>query len=115
MKIESSFQGVNNSDKAAGKKKSKTKRIVKAAVVAGVAVGAVALYKNRKAPFVQNFVNTINNDILAPLKQKGVPFKDKISNIGENLRNTIGSFTSKRNGYDDVIVITCTENSFGSA
>ena len=106
MKIESSFQGVNNSDKAAGKKKSKTKRIVKAAVVAGVAVGAVALYKNRKAPFVQNFVNTINNDILAPLKQKGVPFKDKISNIGENLRNTIGSFTSKRNGYDDVIVIT---------
>ena len=74
MKVDGSFQGINPSDKSSVKRKSTAKRIVKAAVVAGVVVGGVALYKNRKTPAVQKIADILNNDILAPLKQKGINF-----------------------------------------
>lgn len=105
MKVDASIQNVNNSDKLTNRKKSKAKRIVKAAVIVGAAVGAAALYKNRKTPAVQRFADILNNDILAPLKQKGVPFKDKVLNVGENLHNVVKSFTSKKNSYTDIIEI----------
>lgn len=105
MKVNGSFQSINHSDKPEVKKKSTVKRFAKAAAVAGVAVGAAALYANRKTPVVQKFVNILNNDILAPLKEKDVPVKDKIANIGEKLRNTVNSFMSKRNSYDDIVII----------
>ena len=101
MKVDGSFQGINPSDKSSVKRKSTAKRIVKAAVVAGVVVGGVALYKNRKTPAVQKIADILNNDILAPLKQKGIPFKEKVSNIGNNLKQTVSSFTSKKNNYAD--------------
>jgi len=91
--------GVNPPDKKTGK------RIAKAIIITGVAAGGIALYRGRKNPALQKFASVINDSVLAPLKQKDVPFKDKISNIGENLKQAVNSYTSKRNNYADIVDI----------
>lgn len=101
MKVNGSFKGINPSDNNSAKK-----RITKAAILTGVVVGGAALYgRGKKSPAFQKFASTLASDILTPLKQKGVPFNEKIANIGANLKQSIGVFTSKRNRYDDIIDI----------
>jgi len=92
-------------------KKSAVKRVVKAAVITGAVVGTgVALYKNRKG--VQNLAVIIKDNVISPLFKKGVPFKEKVSDVFTNLKNLI----KKKNtpSTTDIVVINSKNKAAGA-
>ena len=68
----------------------KRKKALKIAAGIGVAVaGGALLYKNRNAKPVLKFRNFVNEGVLAPLKEKNVPLKKKISNVWGNIKSGV--------------------------
>ncbi len=95
-----SFGRADKGIKTPEEKKKNHKRAVKIAVAAGavgLAAGGVMLYKNRNSKPVLKFRDFVKNGILAPLKEKDVPVKKKVSNVWNNLKTGVQNLGNKPN------------------
>jgi len=102
---------INNTESADNKNKNH-KRNVKIALAVGAAaitIGGIALYKNRNSKPVLKFRNFVKDGIMAPLKEKDVPLKKKVSNVWNNLKDGVKGLKNDKKSaaknFEDIVDI----------